>query len=252
MSTAFAIARREWRAQFASPLAWTVLATLVALGAWLLLSGVESYGAQAARFAGRADAPGVTDLVVAPYFANLATLLVFVIPLLTMRSIVGERRDGTLPLLFAAGAGGRSIALGKWLGALGAPAVLLLLLVLMPLSLGVGTTLDLGKIAAATLGLAALCAALAALGVLCSAYAQHPASAALAAMAVGLIGWIADAAARERGVTEGLVNWLALPGHLTAAMRGVVASVDLAYFALWVVLCLGLAALRLERLRETG
>ena len=69
---------------------------------------------------------------------------------------------------------------------------------------------------------------------------------------LGLIGWIADGAARERGVTDGLLNWLALPTHLTAFMRGVVASVDVAYFLLLVVLCLGLAAMRLARLRELG
>jgi ABC-2 type transport system permease protein len=252
MSAILAIARREWRAQFVSPLAWGVLAAVGALGAWLLLSGIESYAAQAARFAGRPDGPGVTDLVVAPLFANLAALLVFVVPLLTMRSIVGERRDGTLPLLFAAGASSIEIALGKFLGALGVPLVLLLLLLVMPLSLEVGTDLDLGKLAAGALGLLLLLAALCALGVLCSAHAQHPASAALGALAAGLIGWIADSAARERGVTDGLVNWLSLPSHLTAFMRGVVASVDVVYFVLLVVLCLGLTAQRLSRLRETG
>ena len=40
--------------------------------------------------------------------------------------------------------------------------------------------------------------------------------------------------------------------HLTAFMRGVVASVDVVYFLLLVVLCLGLTAQRLSRLRETG
>ncbi len=252
MSPWLAIAQREWRATFASPLAWTVLAAISALGAWLLLLGIESYVALAPRYADRPDGPGVTDLVVAPMLANLAALMVFVVPLLTMRAIVGERRDGTLPLLFAAGASGSQIAFGKFVGALGVPLVLLAILLAMPLSLAVGTDLDLGKVAAGALGLLLLTCALTALGVLCSAYAQHPASAALAAMAAGLIGWIADAAARERGITEGLLNWLALPTHLTAFMRGVVASVDVVYFMLLVVLCLGLAAMRLARLRELG
>jgi ABC-2 type transport system permease protein len=252
MSAWRAIALREWRAQFASPLAWTVLAAMTALAAWLLLVGIDAYAALAQRYAERPDGPGVTDLVVAPLFANFAALLVFVVPLLTMRAIVGERRDGTLQLLFAAGASSRAIVFGKFIGALGVPLVLLAILLAMPLSLAVGTDLDLGKLASGALGLLLLIAALTALGVLCSAYAQHPASAALAAMAAGVIGWIVDAAARERGSTEGLINWLALPSHLTALMRGVVASVDLAYFVLFAALCLALAGMRIARLRELG
>jgi ABC-2 type transport system permease protein len=252
MTASLAIARREWRAQFASPLAWTVLAVMCALAAWMLLSGVESYADLAPRYFDRPESPGVTDLVVAPYFASVAGLLLFVVPVLTMRSIVGERRDGTLPLLFAAGASDLGIALGKFAGALAVPLLLLLLLVSMPLALSVGTTLDLGKLFAGAFGLLLLVLALAAVGVLCSALSHHPASAALSAMAIGVLGWIADAAARQRGITDGVLNWLALPGHLTAFMRGVIASVDVAYFLLLVVLALGLCSLRLARLREQG
>lgn len=252
MSAWLAIARREWRSQFVSPLAWAVLATMAALAAWLLLSGIESYTQLAPRYFDRPDSPGVTDLLVAPFFATVAGLLLFVIPLLTMRTIVGERRDGTLALLYAAGASDSAIALGKFAGALGVPAVLLLILIAMPLSLSVGTDLDLGKLFAAAFGLLLLVCALTALGVLCSALSHHPASAALAAMAVGVVGWIADAAARERGITDGALNWLALPTHLTAFMRGIVASVDVAYFVLLTALCLGLAATRIAGLREHG
>lgn len=252
MNTVLAIARREWRAQFASPLAWSLLALWCAVAAWLLLTGIEDYAQLAPRYADRPDGPGVTDLVIAPLLANLAGLCVFVLPLVTLRSIVGERRDGTLPLLFAAGASGSRIALGKWLGALAVPAAMLALVAAMVLSLSVGTPLDLGKLGAGLAGLGLLMLALVALGVLCSSLAQHPAGGAMAAMAAGTFGWFADAAARQRGTVDGLVNWLALPSHLTAPMRGVLATVDVAYFLLLAVLCLGLAALRIDRLRELG
>ena len=92
--------------------------------------------------------------------------------------------------------------------------------------------------------------ALPAPGVRAWAHAPHPAVAATAAAAAGVLLWILDGAARARGETDGLINYLALPGHLTQAMRGVLYGPDLAWFALLTVLCLGLAMRRVARLRE--
>src|SRR5207244_2575096 len=112
------------------------------------------------------------------------------------------------------------IVLGKFLGAWGIVLVLVALLVAMPLVITIGTPLDFGRIAAAAVAIGLLAGALAAIGVLASAVAHHPATAALGALGAGALLWIVDAAARTRGEVNGLVNWFAIPGHLTAAMRG--------------------------------
>lgn len=250
MSAALAIAARELRALFASALGWSLLALACALYAWWFLAGVEGYLDAAPRLAAGGGAPGVTDMVVAPYLAQVAASLVYLVPLVAMRAICGERRQGTLPLLFSAGAGDAAIVCGKFLGVIGFVAVLLALAAAMPLTLLAGTALDLGKFGAALVGVAALAIALAALGVLASSMAAHPATAALAAGSAAVLLWIADSAARARGQTDGLINYLALPGHLTAFMRGIVASVDLAYFVLLALACLALATRRVARLRE--
>jgi ABC-2 type transport system permease protein len=252
VSAALAIAAREWRALFASALGWSLLALSAALFAWWFLAGIQGYLDAAARLAAGGAMPGVTDLVVAPFLAQVAAALVYLAPLAAMRTVCGERREGTLPLLYSAGAGDAAIVIGKFLGVLGFVAVLLLLAAAMPLTLLAGTALDLGKLAAALLGLLLLAIALSALGVLASAFAQHPATAALAAGAGAVLLWIADSAARARGETDGLINYLALPGHLTAFMRGVVASVDVVYFVLLAVVCLALATRRVARLREVA
>ena len=252
MSAVLAIARRECRAAFASPLAWTLLAGSCGLAAWWLLLAVDGWSQNAAAIAARPDAPGVTDLVVAPHLASVCALLVAIVPLLTMRSICGERRDGTLPLLFSAGAGDGQIVLGKFLGSFAIALLLVALLVAMPLLLAIGTPLDFGRIAVAALGLALLAGALVAIGVLASSIAHHPATAALGALGAGALLWIVDAAARSRGDVNGLVNWLAIPSHLTAALRGVLASVDVAYFVLLAAFCLVLAARFVARTREDG
>ena len=252
MNAIFAIAGREWRAAFFSPLAWTLFAGSCGLAAWWLLLAVDGWSQNAAAIAAKPDAPGVTDLVVAPHLATVCALLLAVVPLLTMRSICGERRDGTLPLLFSSGAGDAEIVVGKFLGAWTIVLALVALLVGMPLLLAVGTPLDFGRIAAAAAAIGLLAAALVAIGVLASAVAHHPATAALGAMGAGALLWIVDAAARSRGEVNGLVNWFAIPGHLTAALRGVIASVDVAYFVLLAMFCIVLATRFVARTREEG
>jgi len=252
MSAILAIAGREWRAAFSSPLAWTLFAGSCGLAAWWLLLAVDGWSQNAAAIAARAEAPGVTDLVVAPHLASVCALLLAIVPLLTMRSVCGERRDGTLPLVFSAGAGDAELVLGKFLGAWSIALLLVALLVAMPLLLALGTPLDFGRIAAAAAGIALLAGALCAIGVLASAVAHHPATAALGAMGAGALLWIVDAAARTRGDVNGLVNYMAIPGHLTAALRGVLASVDLVYFVLLAGFCLALATRFVARIREDG
>lgn len=252
MSATLAIARKELRQLFVAPLGWALLATSTALLAWLFLVAVDGFQALSARLEQSTGTAGVTDLVVAPFLSSTAVLLMLIAPLVAMRSVCGERRAHTLPLLFAGGASDLALALGKFLGVAAFLLILLGLVAAMPLSLAAGTPLDYGKLGAGLAGLALLALALAAIGVMTSAFAQHPASAALAALATGAFLWIVDSTARAQGVTQGLINYLALPTHLTAFMRGTIASVDVVYFVLLTVLCLALASRRIARLRQDG
>jgi ABC-2 type transport system permease protein len=252
MSAALLIARHEWRRLAVQPFAWTLAAVVVALMAWQFLLSLQGFIDLAPKLGGLKDAPGVTDIIAIPLLRSLSNLLMLIVPLVTMRAIAGERRAATLPLLLASGVGSARIVLGKYLGALGYVLLLVLLVVLMPLALGYGTALDLGKIAAAVFGLALFAAALVAIGLLCSAWAAQPALAAAAAIALTGLLAVVDSGARLQGITHAGINHLALPTHLEPFLRGIVASVDIVYFALLAGVALVLAARRLDALRGSA
>ena len=252
MSAAFLIARHEWRRLAVQPFAWTLAAVVVALMAWQFLLSLQGFIDLAPKLGGLKDAPGVTDIIAIPLLRSLSNLLMLIVPLVTMRAIAGERRAATLPLLLASGVGSGRIVFGKYLGALGYVLLLVLLVALMPLALGYGTALDLGKIAAAVLGLALFAAALVAIGLLCSAWAAQPALAAAAAIALTGLLAVVDSGARLQGITHAGINHLALPTHLEPFLRGIVASVDIVYFALLAGTALVLAARRLDALRGSA
>lgn len=246
------LARHEWRRLAAQPFAWILAALVLALMAWQFLLALQAFLEISPRLGGLKDAPGVTDLVAVPLLHSLANVLAFVVPLVTMRSIAGERRAGTLPLLLASGLGNASLVLGKYCGALGYVLVLVALVALLPLTLELGTALDLGKLAATLLGLALYAAALTALGIACSAWAAQPALAAGAAIALTGLLSVVDAGARMQGIGNAGINYLALPTHLVPFTRGIVASVDIVYFLIVTAVALTLAARRLDDLRASA
>jgi ABC-2 type transport system permease protein len=252
LSAAALIARHEWRRLAVQPFAWMLAALVVALMAWQYLLSLQAFVQLAPKIGGLREAPGVTDLVAIPLLRSFSNLLMLVVPLVTMRTIAGERRSGSLALLLAGGVGNARIVAGKFFGALGLVVVLILLVAAMPLALGFGTALDYGRLAAAVLGLMLFASALTAIGVLASAWSPQPALAAAAAFAIASLLAIVDAGARLQGIDNTGINYLALPTHVEPFFRGLVASVDIVYFLLITVVALALAARKLDRLRATG
>ncbi len=252
LSGLFAVTRLEWRRLLVRPLAWVLAALTLAWLAWsftLLLGGFLAGQIQRAAMP---DGPGFTDLVAVPLLGQLAQLAFLVVPLLTMSMIAGERRSGTLPLLFAAGVPATRVVLGKYLAVLGWLLLWLALTLAMPLVLAHATHLDWGKLAAATLGVALMLAALAALGMACSAFASHPAIAAAAALILTLALWSVNLGAQMAGINGGAINWLAMSTHVQPLLRGLVSSADVLWFVLLILLALALATRRLNAERERG
>ncbi len=246
------VARLEWRRLIVRPLAWVLGALTLAWLAWNFTLLLGSFLAAQIQRAALPDGPGFTDLVAVPLLGQLAQLAFLVVPLLSMSVLAGERRDGTLPLLFAAGLSAPQIVLGKYLAVLGWLLLWLALTLAMPLALAHATHLDWGKLAAATLGLLLMLAALAALGVACSTFASHPAIAAAAALVLTLALWSVNFGAQMAGVTGGAVNWLAMSTHEQPLLRGLVSTSDVLWFVLLIALALALATRRLSSDRERG
>jgi len=252
LSVAALIARHEWRRLAVQPFAWMLAAIVIALMAWQYLLALEAFLQLAPKLGGLKDAPGVTDLVAIPLLRSFSNLLMLLVPLITMRAIAGERRQQSLALLLAGGVGNVRIVVGKFFGAYGFVIVLTLLVAAMPLALALGTSLDFGRLFAAIIGLVLFAGALTAIGVLCSAWTPQPALAAAAAFAITSLLAIIDAGARLQGIDNTGINYLALPTHIEPFFRGLVASVDIVYFGLIVVVALAFAARRLDRLRSVS
>ncbi len=243
----FTIAGRELRSLFLSPLAWSILAVVQLIIAYLFLSQLDGYMEVQSQLLGMAGAPGVTEIVVTPIFGNATIILLLVVPMLTMRLVSEERRSQTLALLFSAPLSMSEIVIGKFLGVMGFLVIMVAMITLMPLSLLLGGTLDFGLLASALLGLLLLLACFTALGLFMSTLTDQPTVAAISTFGVLLMLWIIDwAGSNEAGHISGLFAYLSILRHFESLLRGVFDSSDVIYYLLFVTVFLGLSIRRLD------
>ncbi|MFQ5993613.1 MAG: ABC transporter permease subunit [Acidiferrobacterales bacterium] len=246
------IAARELKGLFLSPLAWVVLTVVQAILAFIFLTRIEEYLYMQPQLLALDNPPGVTELVVGRLFGSAAIVLLLVVPLLTMRLVSEERRNHTLTLLRSAPISATEIVLGKYLGALLFIFILLLLIALMPLSLYVATTLDIGVVLSGLVGLALLLAGFIAVGLFMSTLTQHPTVASVATFGVLLLFWLLGSVGSN---DSGEASWLASLSslnHYEPFLRGVFDSNDAVYHVLFVATFLVLSVRRLDADRLGG
>ena len=244
------IAARELRSLFLSPLSWAVLAITQAFVAYALLVKLELFLQLKPHLPGLPGAPGLTAIVVAPALKAAGMVMLLAAPLVTMRLVSEERRSGTLSLLLSAPVSMTDIVLGKFLGVMSFFSIVALVILLTPLSLLTGGTLDYGLLASGFLGLLLLIASFAAAGLFMSTLTAHPAVAAVSTFGLLLLLWNLDWAGT--GAAEGvrsLFSYLAVTSHFNALLQGVVDSADLIYSLLMVATFLVLAIRRLDAMR---
>jgi ABC-2 type transport system permease protein len=237
-----AIAAREWRAAFFSFLGWGLLAANSFILAWIFLRVLERFsGLEAAQ-----RSLGLTRELSLNLFSFAAVLILLSVPLLAMRTISGELREGTFKLLGAAPVSLTEVLLGKLLGLAGLVTALALLPLLMGMLAAAFVELDLGLLAAATLGVW-LCGLLfAAVALFASCLGNQPGLAAVVAYGILVLLSVIGQTGGDGG---SLFAWLSWNEHLFWFLLGVVRSADLIYFLLGTLFFLALAHRRLANAR---
>ena len=252
MNMILVIATREFKSLFLSPLAWTVLAVLQAILAYLFLTQIDNFTLIQPKLALIEGAPGLTDIVVTPLYGSAGLILLLITPLLTMRLISEERRNKTLSLLLSAPISSTDIIIGKYLGLLGLMLLMVLLITLMPLSLLAGGELDAGKLAANLLALLLLVTAFTATGLFMSTVAGHPTVAAMGTFGILLLLWILDWSAGMQDQRSELLEYLSILRHFQNLQSGLIGTVDIGYFLLFTAtfIALSIRSLDNERLQK--
>jgi len=255
MSNVWAIAYRELRSYFLSPIAYVVLA------GFLLISGFMFWNmlAQFARFSAiyssmqRPDLMAqmnLNDMVITPLLGNMVVVFILVMPLLTMRLFAEERATGTDELLLTSPISTLEIAFGKFFGASLFVAIMLALAFVYPLVLLYYGDPEIPRILTGYLGLFLIGLSAVSLGLFTSTVTDNQIVAGVLAggmlLLLLLISWPADSVGETMGA---VLRHLSIVDHSTDLMRGLVKVEDIVYYLSLVTFGIFLSQRSLESLR---
>jgi ABC-2 type transport system permease protein len=236
MRNVLAVAGKELRTYFHSPIAYLVMTMYAAICGFVFYSSTAFYVVQTFRMQamGGMGAPpmNINENIIRPIIAGVITVvLLFLIPLITMRLYAEEKRSGTIELLLTSPLTDLEIIFGKFLGAL------VLYAVLVALTFGYFGVLFLygnpnaKPLLANALGLLLYGVALLALGMWISTFTRNQ----IIAGAVGLtaflllylLDWVTAYSSSQVGQ---LMSYLALTTHFDNFSKGVVELSDVVYY----------------------
>ena len=116
-----AIADKELRSYFASPIAYIIIglfALLFGLFFYVYLTAFVQQSQQMMQFGG-GGAANINQMMIRGLFQNAAVIILFIMPMITMRTYSEEKRSGTIELLLTSPVTDLEIILGKFFGAMG-------------------------------------------------------------------------------------------------------------------------------------
>lgn len=253
----FHIGRKELHAYFVSPIAYVVLTGFMVLSGWFFFNLLMQFNRvmsmyQMMRRQDLAMQLNLNDMVMGFLFGNMAVILLFITPLITMRLFAEEKKLKTDELLFTSPVSANAVVLGKYLAALVFLSIMIGLTSVFPMILfhyGAPAP-ELGPILTGYLGLFFLGGAFLAVGLFASSLTENQIVAAVICFVVLLvffvIGWPADSV----GSTTGKVlQYLSLIDHFDEFPKGLVASQHVVYFITFILFGLFLTKRSIESMR---
>ncbi len=238
MRNIIAILRKEVRVSFTTPIAYvayTVFTIITSFFFLRLLSDFQQriqlysqYNPQMLQYL------NFTDQGIRPLFYNVAVILIFVVPFLTMRLIAEERRTKTIELLMTNPVTPFQISLGKYLGALTLLVPMLAIILLYPAL--VSAYAEVGSVAWGTvftglLGLFLLGAAFVAVGLFISSLTSSQVVAAAITFCALLMLWVIGWAGSDNpGATREVLLSLSAIEHIRGFSDGVIDLKDVVYY----------------------
>lgn len=217
MRRMMAICNKELQAYFLSPTSYFAFAVYVLMTSLLFYSSFVYYQ------------PSIVDYRLV--LGNTLSMLLFVVPLLTMRLVAEEFRQGTDELLLTSPTRVTEIIFGKYLASLAILLVLILCSLVYPFIMSFYGKLDLTSVWLSALGLFFLGASMMAVGLFASTLSQHQMVSAVAGFIMLLALWMLDSFAGNTG--SALQKWLepfALTKHFNNFTKGVLSGPDVLYY----------------------
>ena len=217
MNNILAIAHKELKSYFSTPIAYVVIGFFALLFGYFFYAMLVIFNQQLIR----------------PLFLNASVILLFVLPLITMRTYSEEKRSGTIELLLTSPVTDVEIILGKFFGAMALYAAMLAITVIHMLLLfsyanpkPEWTVPVIGYV-----GLLLMGGCFISVGLLISSLTKNQIVSGMVTFAVFLLLWVINWIASFTGpTTQSVLNYMSITDHFDDFTRGIVDTKHLIYY----------------------
>lgn len=256
MSNILAIAHKELKGYFASPIAFVVIGLFALMFGYFfyaLLMYFDRQSMQMAGLGGGAPSVNVNEQLIRPVFLNATVILLFVLPMVTMRTYSEEKRSGTIELLLTSPLTGFQIIAGKFLGAMALYAAMLAVTIPHLAALFWLGDPEWIPVVVSYVGLLLMGGCFISVGLLISSLTKNQIVAVMATFTVFLMLWVINWIASFTGPTaQSVLNYLSITDHLDDFTRGVVDTKHLVYYISFIAFGLYLTMQSVDTERWRG
>src|SRR5467141_421995 len=177
----------------------------------------------------------VNQQLIRPLLQNVTILILFVMPMVTMRTYSEEKRSGTIELLLTSPLTDFQIIMGKFLGALALWVIMLLVSMIHLAILFVYARPALKPLASAYLGLLLLGGCFISVGLFISSLTKNQIVAGMTTFAVFLFLWVITWIGSFSGPTiNQLTNYLSIINHFDEFGKGVSDTTHAIYYGRFI------------------
>jgi len=243
MKTVITIAKKELKTFLYSPIAYILTAFFLLVTGFIFYNIVVWVNEQAMRMMqmqsqyGQPSQIDINRMLYEPFFNNMTVILMFLLPLLTMRLFADEKKMRTEEMLLTAPVRTWSIIIGKYLAALIIYVLILMLTATFSFFIFANGNPALGPILTAYLGLFLLGSVFIAIGLFASSLSENQVIAAVISFSSILLIWVISWVGESAGAAwQGIFTYLSFFQHFQNMVKGVIDTQDLIYYFSFIFL----------------
>jgi ABC-2 type transport system permease protein len=240
MKDVWTITKKELKSFLYSPIAYTLTAFFLLISGFFfynILAWANDQTMRVMQSGYGMNQININKMLFQPFFNNITIILMFLLPLLTMRLFADEKKMRTEELLLTSPVKLSAIIIGKYLAALIIYTLILLLTATYAIFIFIYGNPELAPLLTAYLGLFLLGAVFIAIGIFTSALSENQVVAAVisfsAIILIWVISWVGES---SPGAWKGILTYLSFFSHFQNMVGGVIDTQDIIYYLTFVFL----------------
>jgi ABC-2 type transport system permease protein len=255
MRNILAIAHKELKSYFASPIAYIVIGVFAFVYGYfytVMLQYFVRASMQMGQFGGN-QAMNINQDMLRPIIQNVTVVMLFLLPAITMRTYAEEKRSGTIELLLTAPLTDFQIIMGKFLGAMALYAAMLAVTLPHILILFHYGNPEWRPLVTSYLGLLLMGGCFISVGLFISSLTKNQVIAAVITFTAFLMLWVVNwIGSFSSGWVSDVTSYLSIVDHLDDFTKGVVDTTHLIYYVSFITFGLFLTAKSVDMERWRG